>query len=54
MIVKKASLRMMTWVRTAKEVSMLNEGKIKQPKKETLEYYKIMKIGNKYNIIDID
>ena len=33
---------------------MMKEGKIKQPKKETIENYKIMKIGNKYNIIDID
>ena len=33
-------------------VKMLNDGKIKQPKEQTLEYYKIVKIGNKYSVID--
>ena len=32
-------------------VKMLNDGKIKQPKPETLEYYKIIKIGDKYSVI---
>ena len=32
-------------------VKMLNEGKIKQPKTETLEYYKIVKVGDKYSAI---
>ena len=31
-------------------VKMLNDGKIKQPKPETLEYYKIIKIGDKYSV----
>ena len=33
-------------------VKMLNDGKIKQPKEQTLEYYKIVKVGDKYNVID--
>ena len=33
-------------------VKMLNDGKIKQPKEQTLEYYKIVKIGDKYSVID--
>ena len=28
-------------------VKMLNDGKIKQPKEQTLEYYKIVKVGDK-------
>ena len=31
-------------------VKMLNDGKIKQPKNETLEYYKIIKTGDKYSV----
>ena len=31
-------------------VKMLNDAKIKQPKTETLEYYKIIKIGDKYSV----
>ena len=33
-------------------VKMLNDGKIKQPKEQTLEYYKIVKVGDKYSVID--
>ena len=32
-------------------VKMLNDGKIKQPKEQTLEYYKIVKVGDKYSVI---
>ena len=38
----------------AQYLRMLNEGKIKQPKRETFEYYRIMKLGDKYNMINID
>ena len=31
-------------------VKMLKDGKIKQPKLETLQYYKIIKVGDKYII----
>ena len=31
---------------------MLNDGKIKQPKEQTLEYYKIVKAGDKYSVVD--
>ena len=34
--------------------NMLNEGKIKQPKEVTLEYYKIVKVGDKYVMIATD
>ena len=34
--------------------NMLNEGKIKQPKEITLEYYKIVKVGDKYVMIARD
>ena len=33
-------------------VKMLKDGKIKQPKEQTLEYYKIVKVGDKYSVID--
>ena len=33
-------------------VKMLNDGKIKQPKQQTLEYYKIVKVGDKYSVVD--
>ena len=33
-------------------VKMLNDGKIKQPKEQTLEYYKIVKVGDKYSVVD--
>ena len=33
-------------------VKMLNDGKIKQPKEQTLEYYKIVRVGDKYSVID--
>ena len=33
-------------------VKMLNDGKIKQPKEQTLEYYKIVKVGDKYSVMD--
>ena len=34
-------------------VKMLNDGKIKQPKQQTLEYYKIVKVGDKYSVVDL-
>ena len=34
--------------------NMLNEGKIQQPKEVTLEYYKIVKVGDKYVMIARD
>ena len=34
--------------------NMLNEGKIKQPKEITFEYYKIVKVGDKYVMIATD
>ena len=33
-------------------LKMLNEDKIKQPKPQTLEYYKIVMDGNKYVFVD--
>ena len=33
-------------------LKMLNEDKIKQPKPQTLEFYKIVKVGDKYVFID--
>ena len=33
-------------------VKTLNDGKIKQPKQQTLEYYKIVKVGDKYSVVD--
>jgi Skp family chaperone for outer membrane proteins len=32
-------------------LKMLNDGKIKQPKEQTLEYYRIVKDGEKYALI---
>ena len=32
-------------------LKILNDGKIKQPKEQTLEYYKIVKDGEKYALI---
>ena len=32
-------------------LKILNDGKIKQPKEQTLEYYRIMKDGEKYALI---
>ena len=34
-------------------LKMLNEDKIKQPKPQTLEFYKIVKVGDKYVFIDL-
>jgi septal ring factor EnvC (AmiA/AmiB activator) len=33
-------------------LSMLNENKIKQPKEQTLEYYRIARDGDKYKLMD--
>ena len=33
-------------------LKMLNEDKIKQPKQQTLEYYKIVMVGDKYVFVD--
>ena len=33
-------------------VKILNDDKIKQPKEQSLEYYKIVKVGDKYSVID--
>ena len=33
-------------------LKMLNEDKIKQPKQQTLEYYKIAMLGDKYVFVD--
>ena len=33
-------------------LKMLNEDKIKQPKASTLEFYKIVMVGNKYVFVD--
>ena len=33
-------------------LKMINEDKIKQPKQQTLEYYKIVMDGNKYVFVD--
>ena len=33
-------------------LKMLNEDKIKQPKPQTLEFYKIVMVGNKYVFVD--
>ena len=33
-------------------LKMLNEGKIKQPKSATTEYYRIVKDGDKYRLMD--
>ena len=33
-------------------LKMLNEDKIKQPKQQTLEYYKIVMLGDKYVFVD--
>ena len=34
------------------DLSMLNENKIKQPKEQTLEYYRIARDGDKYKLMD--
>ena len=33
-------------------LKMINEDKIKQPKQQTLEYYKIVMVGDKYVFVD--
>ena len=33
-------------------LKMINEDKIKQPKQQTLEYYKIVMLGDKYVFVD--
>ena len=33
-------------------LKMLNENKIKQPKSQTLDYYRIQQIGDKYVLLD--
>ena len=33
---------------------MLNDGKIKQPKDQTLEYYKIAKVGDRFSAVSFE